>query len=206
MSPKFVDRDQKKKDIALASLPVFSKGFDDANIDQIAKAAGIGKGTVYEYFDSKQEIFQTAVEVWIDQATRTIRTLLRDIENPAEALKTFVETATTMFDPTNSEVLGIFNAIQQQTLSETGIYHNDRYKIRDMCTGGLTIVTDILLDGISKGIFKPEIARDVDIIARNMLSYLDGIGLWSGLMPEGEFDYTTHVNHFFNLYLEMITI
>ncbi len=206
MSPKFVDRDQKKKDIALASLPVFSKGFDNANIDQIAKAAGIGKGTVYEYFDSKQEIFQTAVEVWINQATKTIRSILSDIDNPTRALKTFVETATTMFDPTNSVTIGIFNAIQQQTLSETGIYYNDRYKLRDMCSGGLSIITNILLDGISKGIFKPEIARDVDIIARNMLSYLDGIGLWSGLMPKGEFDYTTHVNHFFNLYLDMITI
>jgi len=206
MSPKFVDRDQKKTDIALASLPVFSKGFETANIDQIAKAAGIGKGTIYEYFDSKQEIFQTAVEVWIDQSTKTIRNLLSDIDNPVEALKQFVETATSMFNPNNSEVLGIFNTIQQQTLSETGIYYNDRYKIRDMCTGGLTIITDILLDGISKGTFKPEIARDIDIIARNMLSYLDGIGLWSGLMPKGEFDYTTHVNHFFNLYLEMITI
>ncbi len=121
MSPKFVNRDQKKTDIALASLPVFSKGFDYANIDQIAKAAGIGKGTVYEYFDSKQEIFQTAVEVWISQATNAITEILTDIDNPAEAIKTFVATATTMFDPTNSDLIGSFNVIHQQTLSETGL-------------------------------------------------------------------------------------
>lgn len=206
MSPRFVDRDQKKTDIALAALPVFSRGFENASIEQIAKAAGIGKGTVYEYFDSKKEIFQTAVELWIEQANSTIRKNVTSIDKPDAAMRKFVETAMSIFDPGNDETLGIFNTIQQQIISEDGIYHHNREKISRLATGGMSIISDIILDGIAKGVFKPEIARDIDIIARNMLSYLDGIGLWCGLMPKNSFDFRQHINHFFNLYLEMIMV
>lgn len=206
MSPKFVNRDQKKKNIALAALPLFAKGFEAANIDQIAKAAEIGKGTVYEYFDSKHEIFITAVEVWITQANNDIKNSLKDIDSPVESLTTFVETVTTLFSPTNPEVVGLFSTIQQQALSENGVYYNNRDEISRLCSGCISIISDILLDGIAKGVFKPEIARDVAIIARNMLSYLDGIGLWSALLPKDDFDYANHVDHFFKIYLEMITI
>lgn len=204
MSPRFVNREQKKRDIALASLPLFAKGFESTNIDQIAKSAKIGKGTVYEYFDSKDDIFITAVEVWITQANNDIKNILKDIDSPVDSLKTFVETITTMFSPTNPEVVGLFSTIQQQALSKNGVYYNNRGEISRLCNGCILIISDILLDGIAKGVFRPDIARDVNIISRNMLSYLDGIGLWSALLPKDEFNYTSHVEHFFKIYLEMI--
>lgn len=45
--------------ILAAAAKVFSaKGFHQAKVEEIASAAGVGKGTVYEYFTSKNEIFQ----------------------------------------------------------------------------------------------------------------------------------------------------
>ena len=45
-----------------AAIDVFGeKGFDRANVEDIAQAAGIGKGTVYLYFKSKEEIFSAIV-------------------------------------------------------------------------------------------------------------------------------------------------
>lgn len=32
-------------------------GFDQANINTIAEQAGIGKGTIYLYFENKRELF-----------------------------------------------------------------------------------------------------------------------------------------------------
>lgn len=55
--PKIVDKNQKKREIALAALDVFAKhGLHKATVDQLAKAAGIGKGTIYLYFQNKEEI------------------------------------------------------------------------------------------------------------------------------------------------------
>lgn len=48
----------KRNEIIEAALKVCAEhGFERAKIKDIARAAGIGKGTVYEYFTSKEELF-----------------------------------------------------------------------------------------------------------------------------------------------------
>jgi len=52
-----VDKVQKRKDIALACQDLFmQKSIVNVTISEIAKVAGIGKGTVYEYFKNKEDI------------------------------------------------------------------------------------------------------------------------------------------------------
>ena len=49
----------KRQQILKAAVTVFSrKGFHEAKVDEIAQLADVGKGTVYEYFSSKAELFQ----------------------------------------------------------------------------------------------------------------------------------------------------
>ena len=58
MSPLIVDKEEKKRKILQAASDIFvEKGFSNVVISDIAQAAGIGKGTVYEYFKSKEELF-----------------------------------------------------------------------------------------------------------------------------------------------------
>lgn len=48
----------KKADIFKAGRELFyTKGFKDTNVSDIAKAAGIGVGTFYNYYSSKEELF-----------------------------------------------------------------------------------------------------------------------------------------------------
>ncbi|MZP29539.1 TetR family transcriptional regulator [Heliobacterium undosum] len=48
----------KRTRILLAAVNVFSRrGYHCAKIEDIAQIADVGKGTVYEYFDSKQQLF-----------------------------------------------------------------------------------------------------------------------------------------------------
>jgi AcrR family transcriptional regulator len=57
MSARVVDKKEKKDQIIEAAIREFAgKGFSRTTINDIAKAAGIGKGTVYEYFSNKEEI------------------------------------------------------------------------------------------------------------------------------------------------------
>jgi AcrR family transcriptional regulator len=64
LSPKIVDKEEKKKAIALASVEVFSeKGFDRTRMEDVAKVAGVGKGTIYEYFKTKDELMEGAVSI-----------------------------------------------------------------------------------------------------------------------------------------------
>ena len=54
--------------IAAAVRLFVEKGFEKTSIDQIARAAGIGKGTIYGYFRAKEEIFLAFCEDEIDYA------------------------------------------------------------------------------------------------------------------------------------------
>jgi AcrR family transcriptional regulator len=52
-----VDKEQKKKDIAVACTDLLlDKGLKNLRISDIATTAGIGKGTVYDYFANKEEV------------------------------------------------------------------------------------------------------------------------------------------------------
>lgn len=51
-------KQQTRKAILEAAVRLFGKkGYEKTSIDQLAKEAGIGKGTVYGYFQTKSEIF-----------------------------------------------------------------------------------------------------------------------------------------------------
>lgn len=81
----------RKEDILKASIQVFSKeGFYNARMEDIAIAAGVGKGTIYEYFPSKKVLFQEmmryAVEMYIAEVERHIT----GIKDAKEVLSSFM--------------------------------------------------------------------------------------------------------------------
>ena len=52
-----VDKEKKRTDIACSCKELLLEyGIKNLTISQIAKTAGVGKGTVYEYFENKEDI------------------------------------------------------------------------------------------------------------------------------------------------------
>ena len=52
-----VDKVQKRQDIALSCKAlVLENGIKNLTISQIAKTAGVGKGTIYDYFKNKEDL------------------------------------------------------------------------------------------------------------------------------------------------------
>lgn len=63
-----VDKVQKRKDIALSCKELFfQRGINDLTISEVAKTAGIGKGTIYEYFSNKEEIVFEIVNILLQE-------------------------------------------------------------------------------------------------------------------------------------------
>lgn len=57
------DNVSKQSAILEAGFELFSEnGFADTRLDDIARRAGVAKGTLYLYFDSKEELFKKVVE------------------------------------------------------------------------------------------------------------------------------------------------
>lgn len=61
---KEMKKTDKKELILKAALNVFSrKSFHQVKVEEIAALAGVGKGTIYDYFESKEEIFEDSFKV-----------------------------------------------------------------------------------------------------------------------------------------------
>src|SRR3954467_10927193 len=58
-------------------------------IDEIARRAGVGAGTVYRHFPTKEELYRAVVEDRIRRIVEEGRALLA-VQDPAEALFTFL--------------------------------------------------------------------------------------------------------------------
>src|SRR5215831_15029838 len=57
------DDSAKRRQILKGATAVFlDKGFDAASMGEIARAAGVSKGTLYVYFDDKQALFDAIVQ------------------------------------------------------------------------------------------------------------------------------------------------
>ncbi|HZW57417.1 MAG TPA: helix-turn-helix domain-containing protein [Nitrososphaerales archaeon] len=61
MAPKVTRsyKDDIKRRILIAAFKEFSaRGYHRANLDRVARAVGIARGTIYLYFDSKRQLFE----------------------------------------------------------------------------------------------------------------------------------------------------
>ncbi len=90
MSP--LQKDPAKADaIIRAAIHIFARdGLDKGKIADIAKEAGIGKGTVYEYFNSKDEIFHAMSDTIMNDMVDASKTLYAMDLSPRDKLRTFM--------------------------------------------------------------------------------------------------------------------
>lgn len=91
-------RDDKKREkraaILKAATSVFSKeGFHKARIEDIAIAAGIGKGTLYQYFNSKQDLFKDMIKDGINSFVDKLKEDMQGETECEEVFKSILESS-----------------------------------------------------------------------------------------------------------------
>jgi len=82
-----VKTDEKLEEILEAATQVFSrKDFHEVLIDEIAEAGSIGKGTVYRYFRTKEELYQATIEHGLAKLDKVLCDALPEEGSPTERL------------------------------------------------------------------------------------------------------------------------
>ena len=68
-----------QRDILNAARQLFiEKGYSDTTLEEIAKRAEFGKGTIYNYFSNKQELFFAIMDEMIDQLLLHVQSTIID--------------------------------------------------------------------------------------------------------------------------------
>src|SRR5881394_1582524 len=74
-----------------AARKVFAKrGFSDATVDDIAAAAGVAKGTVYLYYNSKRDLYFAALKFGIEQMYSALAEELKRVSTPEAKLRALI--------------------------------------------------------------------------------------------------------------------
>src|SRR5580658_8185704 len=62
VAPQTTDDSAKRRQIVEGARSIFlAQGFDAASMSDIARAAGVSKGTLYVYFANKEQLFEAIV-------------------------------------------------------------------------------------------------------------------------------------------------
>jgi TetR/AcrR family transcriptional regulator len=85
------ERSARRQEILRIAREVFSeKSFYQATLEEIAEKAEFAKGTIYGYFSSKEDLFETLITEELDLMENGIRDALKEGSNPVEKLRAFI--------------------------------------------------------------------------------------------------------------------
>src|SRR5690348_8728393 len=75
--------EDRPREICAAALEVFAeKGFAAARLDEIARRAGVSKGTLYLYFKDKEDLFRAVVRNTVAPNIDLVRAMVEGVDLP----------------------------------------------------------------------------------------------------------------------------
>ncbi|MFC3569084.1 TetR/AcrR family transcriptional regulator [Paracoccus simplex] len=85
--PEPEDNPKRRQILDGARRMFLAQGFEGASMQDVARAAGVSKGTLYVYFDSKEAMFEALVLTECGRLQRTIRQLGAGVEGVEHELR-----------------------------------------------------------------------------------------------------------------------
>ena len=83
----------KRQNILQAATKIFgSKGFKATKISEIAKEAGVADGTIYLYFQNKEDLLSAVFEFNMDRLILLTLEAMKKLTHPLQKLRSFIET------------------------------------------------------------------------------------------------------------------
>ena len=168
MCPRVTDqyKTEVKEKIVQAAITTFSKyGYDKTRMDDIAKSAKLGKGTLYLYFNSKEELFYAISENSIKELKEQLSKLFSKKEDLVHDAEKFYDQYRNLIH--DSEKVS-FEMIAESSRNPKlrKVLYEQRMKVYD-------IVIDYLRRQIEKGFFRKDV--DVNAIASGLVALYDGL-------------------------------
>jgi AcrR family transcriptional regulator len=145
-------KDARPGEIVAAALDCFAEsGFTATRLDDVAARAGVTKGTLYLYFQSKEDLFKAVIrESLLPLLRRATGEFAGGPEDPSERIRRVVNFLA-------SEVLGSrLSVIPKLVFAEVGNFPEiARFYLDEIVTPVRTFLADVLREGVERGQFRP---------------------------------------------------
>lgn len=179
---KYNKKKNKRQRIIETAGSVFAeKGFYGTSVTDIAKLAGIGKGTVYEYFASKEELFYAVFE-WRDGEIR---------EAAQVSIAALGATASGRLRVFNDVFVNAFSELKEMytltlefwsAAASSPMRERFQKEFRRMYGDYRQMVQAIVEEGKKSGEFRA--GADAEAVAAALVGTCDALGLQAWLEPD----------------------
>ncbi|MCD6161739.1 MAG: TetR family transcriptional regulator [candidate division Zixibacteria bacterium] len=155
MTPRKIDKSKKKQTILLAAIKVFSeKGVKNAKIADIAYEAGIGKGTIYEYFRSRDEIFIETFNYMLREMNKEFINELQKTRPPVDKIKAMNKIIFSGLTKFTVETASIFIDFWAEGIRNQGYSGKGIINLKELYNEFRQELMQVLEDGIKAGQFR----------------------------------------------------
>jgi AcrR family transcriptional regulator len=149
-----------------AAQIVFARyGYRKTTVDDIAQEAHIAKSSIYRYFKTKEEIFETIVEKEADMWLKRIQKAIAVQKNPKDKLRAYVLTKTQIL----KTLKNFYHALKDEYLEHYESIERLRKKYAEKET---KLVERILRNGVKKGVF---VIEDLKLSSFALVTGLKGM-------------------------------
>ncbi|MDF1572173.1 MAG: helix-turn-helix domain containing protein [Bacteroidales bacterium] len=163
-----VVKSEIRADIVSVARKVFSrKGFRQTTMDEIARAARMGKSSIYYYYKSKEDIFEAVVVKEAQELKRQLIKVISSGNTPIDRLRDYI-----MFRLYHVKtVSNFYAALNEDDLGQMKFVKRVREKFEEE---EFKMVRDVLERGMSDGAF---VINNAEIGAMAFTTMLKGLEL-----------------------------
>lgn len=148
-----VNKEEKRRAIALASRELLLEhGIKNITISKIAACAGVGKGTIYEYFSNKEDIVFEIISVFIAEHEKELYALIDEDISTKEKIRKALSMLYSSAD--YEKQLAIYREFL--AISLTSDVEEMRTFSKECRTRFVTVIDRIMDEAITKEEIKPE--------------------------------------------------
>ena len=195
-------KNARPEEILAAALEVFTdRGFAATTLEDVAKRAGVTKGTIYLYFDSKEALFKALIRETIVPVIAQGEALAQSFTGSArELLERLVREYWRLVGETS------LAGIPKLMIAEAGNFPVlARFYYEEVVTRGHRLMAGVIQRGIKAGEFRPVNVMVAAKLAMSPLMHaVVARKAFSACMPEG-FDVASYLNTHIDLYLHGIS-
>jgi len=150
------EKENKRNNILKAARKLFfDRGFKFVTVDSIAAKAGVSKGSIYLYFDSKEEIYAQVLVTDNIEHNKEIRNFAEKDATAAEVLMEFCQVYVDYFLRDN-ELFRILMTFMLQT-EQMNLTEEQNAELIKTTNDNIKVISGILQKGIDSGEFSTAI-------------------------------------------------
>lgn len=195
-------KDNKMHILATAFKLFFQKGYKEVTMSELVKESGLSKGAFYHYFNSKEELYNHSMEMFMDHYLNNFSLEYKQHLSLRENLKTLYSEFSPITEQLNTSTQEAAETLSNYLIFLQGLMRKEEFRKKmEIYNRNFTLEFS---EWIKSAQQRGEIRQELNpvLLAKHLTSLMKGIGILHAFVDQSEPIATTFnniIDQFFDL-------